>query len=265
MLAEGFHLFFQIVTVYTTKPKLRWYYILGWGIPTVIVSVSVGLRLEYYGINKICWLSINSGLIWAFVGPAIAIIAVNFIILLIVIRIAASKAAFQVSARSIGRWKSFKSSAKAIAVLLPILGLTWLFGILSIDANTIFFSYLFVIFNGLQGVSFFIMHCLLNTEIRSTLLRRANKFRYESSSGPSMLKAVRKKTNVTSFAMADHEIQHARASSISMDNDDDIGLQRLYTGTSILRHPSGTPSCNTVISAFSFPEENETILNQPTD
>ena len=35
-------------------------------------------------------------------------------------------------------------------VLLPLLGLTWVFGIMAINKNTIAFQYLFAILNSLQ-------------------------------------------------------------------------------------------------------------------
>ena len=41
-------------------------------------------------------------------------------------------------------------AAKCCAVLLPLLGLTWSFGVLAIDQNVVIFLYLFAIFNSLQ-------------------------------------------------------------------------------------------------------------------
>ena len=41
----------------------------------------------------------------------------------------------------------------ASVVLLPLLGLTWMFGILTVNANSTVFAWLFTIFNSLQ-VSF---------------------------------------------------------------------------------------------------------------
>ena len=38
----------------------------------------------------------------------------------------------------------------ASVVLLPLLGLTWAFGVLSVNENTTVFAWLFTIFNSLQ-------------------------------------------------------------------------------------------------------------------
>ena len=60
-----------------------------------------------------------------------------------------------------------RSGIKSTVVLFPLLGVTWLFGILALDSKTIAFQYLFAIFNSLQGFFIFIFHCLLNSEVRS--------------------------------------------------------------------------------------------------
>lgn len=44
-----------------------------------------------------------------------------------------------------------RSGLKAVVALMPLLGLTWLFGFLSVDGdNTLIFTYLFTICNSLQ-------------------------------------------------------------------------------------------------------------------
>ena len=44
----------------------------------------------------------------------------------------------------------FRLGIKSTVVLLPLLGITWLFGVLAFDKNTVVFLYLFAIFNSLQ-------------------------------------------------------------------------------------------------------------------
>lgn len=45
---------------------------------------------------------------------------------------------------------------KCSIVLLPLLGITWVFGVLAFDQATVVFLYLFAIFNSLQVFSFWI-------------------------------------------------------------------------------------------------------------
>lgn len=44
----------------------------------------------------------------------------------------------------------FRLTVKAVAVLLPILGISWIFGILAVNSQSLAFLYIFAIFNSLQ-------------------------------------------------------------------------------------------------------------------
>ena len=58
-----------------------------------------------------------------------------------------------------------RNGVKASGVILPLLGITWLFGLLSFNSDTIIFKYIFTIFNSLQGLMIFIFHCILNRQV----------------------------------------------------------------------------------------------------
>lgn len=61
---------------------------------------------------------------------------------------------------------------KGAVLLLPLLGLTWTFGLLAVNSETIVFQYLFTIFNSLQGCFVFIFHCIMNSEVRQAWNRK---------------------------------------------------------------------------------------------
>jgi G protein-coupled receptor 133 len=44
----------------------------------------------------------------------------------------------------------YRLTAKAVAVLLPILGISWIFGVLAINDHALMFQYMFAVFNSLQ-------------------------------------------------------------------------------------------------------------------
>ena len=50
-------------------------------------------------------------------------------------------------------------------MLLPILGLTWVFGLLAVNSATIVFQYLFTVFNSFQGLFIFLINCAFNSEV----------------------------------------------------------------------------------------------------
>ena len=59
---------------------------------------------------------------------------------------------------------STRSTLKATVILLPVLGLTWVFGVLTMDHNTTVFAWLFTIFNSLQVC----VQCYLEMEVLYT-------------------------------------------------------------------------------------------------
>ena len=64
-----------------------------------------------------------------------------------------------------------RAGLRASAALLPLLGITWLFGLLGFSYDTIVFKYIFAIFNSLQGLMVFIFHCALNDKVGNWALR----------------------------------------------------------------------------------------------
>ena len=54
MLVEGIHLYRKVIKVYGSENiKMYPYLLVGWGIPAVITLVSLGIRIEGYGTNKV--------------------------------------------------------------------------------------------------------------------------------------------------------------------------------------------------------------------
>ncbi|XP_064434258.1 adhesion G-protein coupled receptor D1 isoform X3 [Mirounga angustirostris] len=181
MLVEGLHLYSMVIKVFGSEnSKHRYYYGIGWGFPLLICIISVSSAMNSYGTNKNCWLSITSGAIWAFVAPALSIIVVNVGILVAVTRVIS-----QISADNYkihGDPSAFKLTAKAVAVLLPILGTSWIFGVLAVNSQALAFQYIFAILNSLQGFFIFLFHCLLNSEVRAAFRHKTKVWTLPSSS-----------------------------------------------------------------------------------
>jgi hypothetical protein len=62
-----------------------------------------------------------------------------------------------------------KLGLKGSAILLPLLGLTWVFGLLVFNRDMIVFKYLFAICNSLQGMMIFVFHVFINKKVRLVL------------------------------------------------------------------------------------------------
>uniref|UniRef100_A0A8D2ZMB6 Adhesion G protein-coupled receptor D1 n=1 Tax=Scophthalmus maximus TaxID=52904 RepID=A0A8D2ZMB6_SCOMX len=181
MLVEGLHLYSMVVKVFGSEGSKHFYYYgIGWGSPLVICIVSITSALDSYGEVDNCWLSLKNGAIWAFVAPALFVIVVNIGILISVTRIISRISGENYKVH--GDANAVKLTAKAVAVLLPILGISWIFGVLAFNTHSLPFLYIFAVFNSLQGFFVFLFHCLLNSEVRAAFKHKTKVWSLTSSS-----------------------------------------------------------------------------------
>ncbi|XP_037799469.1 latrophilin-like protein LAT-2, partial [Penaeus monodon] len=80
MGVEGVNVYFLVVKVFlTARSPLRYYTVVAYTTPALVVTISAAVDSEGYGTEDYCWLSTENGLIWAFTGPALVILLVNFV------------------------------------------------------------------------------------------------------------------------------------------------------------------------------------------
>ncbi|XP_073235129.1 uncharacterized protein [Porites lutea] len=172
MLVEGVHLYLKVVQVFKCENlKMCYYYASGWGFPLIPVSIAVALRPDSYGSREICWLSMEDGTVWAFIGPVIAVITINSFILFKVVHTVVTSA----KAVKNSEHMHVKAGIKGLFVLMPILGVGWILGLFAVNKNTIVFEYAFAVINGLQGLLIFLLHCAFNSEVRQAFRRIREK------------------------------------------------------------------------------------------
>ncbi|WAR08044.1 AGRL3-like protein [Mya arenaria] len=153
MLSEGCIIAQKVLRPLDKRNILQALLGISYGLPLVVVIISAASsKLKGYGNDKFCWLSIDSGLFWAFAGPALTIIFTNTIITVAVIK---------------------RTGLRSVCVLLPVFGITWLFGVFAVNKDTVVFQYLFVIFNSLQGVLIFVVQCILDRK-KSSAVTKSN-------------------------------------------------------------------------------------------
>ncbi|XP_052279324.1 adhesion G protein-coupled receptor B3-like isoform X2 [Dreissena polymorpha] len=147
MLVEGIDVAVSILIVFQTQSKLKWMLSAAWVVPAVIVGITLGVtKTEGYGNESSCWLTIKGGVIWAFVGPALLVVLVNFIILVFVIR--ATLRSYTMAKKS--TVERSKSAVWCLLVLLPLMGLTWVLGVFYLDESMAWVQYAFAVCNSLQ-------------------------------------------------------------------------------------------------------------------
>uniref|UniRef100_A0A8C3HJX5 Adhesion G protein-coupled receptor L3 n=1 Tax=Chrysemys picta bellii TaxID=8478 RepID=A0A8C3HJX5_CHRPI len=164
MFLEGVQLYIMLVEVFESEHSRRkYFYLVGYGMPALIVAVSAAVDYRSYGTDKVCWLRLDTYFIWSFIGPATLIIMWNII--------TASRCAnSSMDQRPIPFCICFLSLHRSWVIgaiaLLCLLGLTWAFGLMYINESTVIMAYLFTIFNSLQGMFIFIFHCVLQKKVR---------------------------------------------------------------------------------------------------
>ncbi|XP_075295299.1 adhesion G protein-coupled receptor D2 isoform X1 [Opisthocomus hoazin] len=180
MLVEGLLLWSKVVAVNMSEDRrMKFYYVTGWGLPVVVVGVTLATSFNKYVADNHCWLNIQTNVIWAFVGPVLFILIVNTFVLFRVVMVTVS------SARRRSKMLTPNSSldnqigiqiwatAKPVLVLLPVLGLTWVCGVLV--HLSIVWAYVFIALNSLQGLYIFLVYAIYNSEVRNAIQRMKDK------------------------------------------------------------------------------------------
>ncbi|KAH3726982.1 hypothetical protein DPMN_052889 [Dreissena polymorpha] len=169
MLAEGGVIALMVLSPLTKRDNVPYFFAGAYGFPAIIVGVSmVATQLDGYGNDRFCWLSVESGLFWAFAGPVLAIVVTNLIILVLVLKQLFGVAAMSKKTDA----EKVKTGVRSVCILLPVMGLTWVFGIFAVNKDTLVFQYLFAIFNSLQGFLIFLVQCVFDRKVRDALRQR---------------------------------------------------------------------------------------------
>nr|XP_019585531.1 PREDICTED: adhesion G protein-coupled receptor B2 isoform X12 [Rhinolophus sinicus] len=200
VLTEAWQSYLAVIGRMRTRLVRKRFLCLGWGLPALVVAVSVGFtRTKGYGTSSYCWLSLEGGLLYAFVGPAAVIVLVNMLIGIIVFNKLmardgiSDKSKKQRAGSERCPWASLllpcsacgavpspllssASARNAMAslwsscVVLPLLALTWMSAVLAMtDRRSILFQALFAVFNSAQGFVITAVHCFLRREVQDVV------------------------------------------------------------------------------------------------
>uniref|UniRef100_A0A8C1BA67 Adhesion G protein-coupled receptor B1b n=1 Tax=Cyprinus carpio carpio TaxID=630221 RepID=A0A8C1BA67_CYPCA len=140
---------------------------LGWGLPALVVAISVGFtKAKGYGTVNYCWLSLEGGLLYSFVGPAAAVVLVNMVIGILVFNKLVSKDGIT----DVKLKERAGASLWSSCVVLPLLALTWMSAVLAItDRRSALFQILFAVFDSLEGFIIVMVHCILRREVQEAV------------------------------------------------------------------------------------------------
>ncbi|XP_029469892.1 adhesion G-protein coupled receptor D2 [Rhinatrema bivittatum] len=180
MLVEGLLLWSKVVAVNMSEDRrMKFYYVTGWGLPIIIVGVTLATSFNKYVADNHCWLNVQADIIWAFVGPVLFVLTVNTFVLFRVVMVTVSSARRRskmlTPSCSLEKQIGIQiwATAKPVLVLLPVLGLTWLCGVLV--HLSIVWAYIFIVLNSFQGLYIFLVYAIYNSEVRNAIQRMKEK------------------------------------------------------------------------------------------
>uniref|UniRef100_A0A8C2FRB6 Adhesion G protein-coupled receptor B2 n=1 Tax=Cyprinus carpio TaxID=7962 RepID=A0A8C2FRB6_CYPCA len=219
VLTEAWQSYLAVIGKMRSRLIRKRFLCLGWGLPALVVAVSVGFtRARGYGTPSYCWLSLEGGLLYAFVGPAAVIVLVNMLIGIVVFNKLMSRdgisdkskkqrAGSPLEARSRLLLKCSKcgvisstalsssTASNAMAslwsscVVLPLLALTWMSAVLAItDRRSTLFQVLFAVFDSVQGFVIITVHCAMRREVQDAVRCRMGGCKDDSENSPDSCK-----------------------------------------------------------------------------
>ncbi|KAK4023852.1 hypothetical protein OUZ56_009246 [Daphnia magna] len=193
MFVEGFYLYMLVVETFSAdKIRLRIYALIGWGIPLPVVIVWAVVKANWFtytsteGHQKLdlesflasCpWMAANS-YDWIYMTPAIAVLFVNILFLVKIMWVLITKLRSANSAET----QQYRKGSKALLVLIPLLGLTYVLVIAGPTEGliAIYFSHIRAVLLSTQGFLVTLFFCFLNTEVRNSLRHHWNRWRTTS-------------------------------------------------------------------------------------
>lgn len=194
MFVEGLYLYMLVVETFTGENiKLRVYVIIGWALPVLIVVTwaivksfaPVATELQVTTADPVVlrncpWWSPHS-YDWIYQGPAIGVLAVNSVFLLMIMWVLITK----LRATNNAETQQYRKATKALLVLIPLLGITYIL-IITGPAEGVFatiYDYLTAVLLSTQGFTIALFYCFLNTEVQNTVRHHWERWKTARSLG----------------------------------------------------------------------------------
>uniref|UniRef100_A0AAQ5YXI6 Adenylate cyclase activating polypeptide 1a (pituitary) receptor type I n=1 Tax=Amphiprion ocellaris TaxID=80972 RepID=A0AAQ5YXI6_AMPOC len=171
LFIEGLYLFTLLVeTFFPERRYFYWYTIVGWGTPTICVTVWAALRLHFHDTG--CWdTNENTALWWVIKGPVVASIMINFVLFIGIIIILVQK----LQSPDIGGNESsiYLRLARSTLLLIPLFGIHYTVFAFSPEDVSKRERLVFELGLGsFQGFVVAVLYCFLNGEVQSEIKRK---------------------------------------------------------------------------------------------
>ncbi|KAG9262710.1 adhesion G protein-coupled receptor E3-like [Astyanax mexicanus] len=156
----------------------KWLTVIGYVIPLVLVGVSAGVVPEGYGSEQ-CWIKMDRGFFWSFLGPVCVILACNLIlfvaiVIMVIFTLKSLNSEILQRKNTLADKKVIQSVMLKTMAQFFILGCPWILGFFTCNSEVL--EFLFLFFNSQQGTFIFLIHCILNKEVREQCKKWSRAF-----------------------------------------------------------------------------------------
>ncbi|XP_046355288.2 cadherin EGF LAG seven-pass G-type receptor 1-like isoform X1 [Haliotis rufescens] len=146
--------------------SMKFYYLVGYVVPGIIVGLSVGLNTVGYENKQFCWMSVSDMFIWSFAGPICLGVLANIFTFIL-----AMKASCREKIREPENLNTLRCGLLSTIILLLLVGVTWVTGLISVNFHIPSLNYVFYVFMFLEGVFIVLAYVLLNAKVRFQIKR----------------------------------------------------------------------------------------------
>ncbi|XP_060044769.1 cadherin EGF LAG seven-pass G-type receptor 1 isoform X2 [Erinaceus europaeus] len=234
---------------------MRFYYVVGWGIPAVITGLAVGLDPQGYGNPDFCWLSLQDTLIWSFAGPVGTVIVVNTVIFVLSAKVSCQRKHHYYERKGI------VTLLRTAFLLLLLSSATWLLGLLAVNSDALAFHYLFAIFTCLQGLFVLLFHCVLNREVRKHLKGvLAGKKPYPDDSATTRATLLTRSLNCNNTYIEEPNMFRTALGESTASLDSTVrneGGQKLSVASGLARGGHGEPDASFIPRSTKKPHDHD--------
>lgn len=182
MFVEGLYLFILVVKTFTVDNiKIHIYAVIGWIFPAVIAGAWAAVK--GYFSNSIDDSLAPEGCPWQkrdfydyiFIGPVILVLLINIVFLLKIMWVLITK----LRATNTVESEQYRKAAKALLVLIPLLGVTYILVIATPDHRTgeVVFTFIQATLLSIQGFIVAVLYCFLNGEVQNSLRHRFERWK----------------------------------------------------------------------------------------
>jgi len=161
MFVEVLHMYRLLTEKQTINyGAMKFYYLLGYVIPGIIVGLAVGLYTDAYGNDSFCWLQTSEGFIWSFAGPVT--VGAILIVITFVFALKASYGDKLPCTDVTVIWFGLLT----VILLLLLVSATWVVGLISVNYRLTGLHYLHAVLMLMDGLFIFLFYVLMSKKVR---------------------------------------------------------------------------------------------------